>query len=231
MIRLIKTIQSVAAVTYKEWAAYRSHMLVSIFVGPTFFLVQYFIWAAIFENSNNINGFSFEEMIGYYAIVTLINYCIFDFADWNLQMLIRTGKFTTFLLRPISHRLFALSQKLGHRSLGLIFEFTPVFLIFTYIFKIKFIAARPFWLIISLILGFLMMFLINYSIGTIAFWLTRADGVRRMFLLIREILTGAFLPLTFFPISFQKAFFWMPFQYTTYVPIRVFLGDYELAGL
>ena len=36
--------RAVAFVTYKEWSAYRTHSLVSVFVGPVYFIVQYFIW-------------------------------------------------------------------------------------------------------------------------------------------------------------------------------------------
>lgn len=41
--------KAVAFVTYKEWAAYRSHVLVSLFVGPLFFLVRGGDWAGRIE--------------------------------------------------------------------------------------------------------------------------------------------------------------------------------------
>ena len=39
---------AVAVVTYKEWSAYRTHSMVSILVGPIYFIVQYFIWTAAY---------------------------------------------------------------------------------------------------------------------------------------------------------------------------------------
>ena len=63
------------------------------------------------------------------------------------------------------------------------------------------------------------------------FWLTQAEGLRRVFLLFRDILAGSFIPLAFFPDFFQKLFLFLPFQFISYVPIRVFLGKYELAGI
>jgi ABC-2 type transport system permease protein len=225
-----RTLQSVAFVTYKEWAAYRSHMVVSLFVGPVLFLVQIFIWNAVFSDKETIHGLTLEQMITYYAIVAVINYFIFDFADWNLQMLIRTGKFLTFLLRPVSHRYFALSQKIGHRSLGLWLELTPVVLIFIFLFHIHLKPAYPVWAMISIGFSFLMMFLVNYCIGMTAFWLTNTDGIRRMFMLLRDVCAGMFIPLSFFPEALQKVMFFLPFQFITYVPTRVYIGSYELAG-
>lgn len=231
VLKALNVLKSVAYATYKEWAAYRSHMLVSLFVGPAYFTVQYFIWRAVFEHNESVNGFTLEQMLVYYGIVTLINYCIMDFADWNLQMLIQTGKFITFMLRPVSHRYFALSQKVGHRLLGCVLEFIPVFIIFYPVFGILLIPAHFAWTAVSIGLGFLMMFLVDYCIGVTGFWLVRTGGVRRMFLLLRDIFAGAFIPLTFFSAGMQKILFFMPFQYISYVPARVFIGSYELAGI
>lgn len=224
-------IQAIGLATYKEWAAYRSHMAASIFIGPVYFLVQFFIWHAIFSTRDTLNGFTLDQMLVYYGVMSVITYLTFDFADWNLQMLIRTGKYVTFVLRPVSHRFFALSQKIGHRTLGFWLEFIPVFLIFMFLFKIPLIPHHLGWTILSIALGFLMTFLVNYCIGLTAFWLTNASGVRRMFLLVRDVTAGALLPLTFFPELVQKILLFLPFQFMQYVPIRVFIGEYELAGI
>lgn len=227
----LRILKAVAFATYKEWSVYRSHTLVSLFVGPVYFLVQYFIWKAVYSTHSSINGLSMNQMITYFAIAALINYVIMDFADWNLQMLIHTGKFLTYILRPMSHVFFAFSQKVGHRILGLVFEFIPVYLIFLLVFKIRLVPTQLVWTLISTALGFIMMFLVDYCVGITAFWLTRTSGVRRMFLILRDISSGVLVPLTLFPGVIQNVFFVLPFQFITYVPIRVFIGSYELAGI
>jgi ABC-2 type transport system permease protein len=224
-------LKATAFATYKEWAAYRSHMAVSIFVGPMYFLVQVYIWKAVFSSRGTINGLTLKQMLSYYGIAAVINYIVFDFADWNLQMHIRTGSFITFMLRPMSHRFYALSQKVGHRMLGFWVEFLPIYLLFLFVFKIPLIPAHPIWAVLSLILSFLMSFLVNYCVGMTAFWLTKADGVRRMFSIMNSILAGSFIPLTFFPAILQKVFFFLPFQFITYVPISVMIGSYKLGGI
>ncbi|MEF3303655.1 ABC transporter permease [Paenibacillus sp. GYB003] len=230
-LTMLRVLKSVAFVTYKEWAAYRSHMAVSLFVGPVLFLVQLFIWQAVFSTRETVGGLTLEQMLAYYGIIAVINYAVFDFADWNLQMLIRTGKFLTFLLRPVSHRWFALSQKAGHRILGFWLELVPVALILHFGFQVDLMPAYPVWAAVSAALSFLMMFLVNYCIGLTAFWLTNAHGIRGMFHLLRDVSAGVFLPLTFLPDVLQKALFVLPFQFIVYVPARVFIGSYELGGI
>lgn len=231
MSRLFAMIRAIGFVTYKEWAAFRTHMLASLLVGPVLFLVQVFIWQAMFVGKETINGLTFQQMLTYFGVVTLIHYITFDFADWNLQMLVRSGKFVTFALRPLPHWLFALAQKIGHRSLALGVEVLPVMLLFIFLFGVDLMPASPGWAAISILLSFLMNFFINYCVGLTAFWLVRAEGIRRVFLLLKDISAGVFLPLSFFPEVLQKILFFLPFQFITYLPTRVYIGDYELAGV
>lgn len=230
----IRKIRAVAIVTYKEWAAYRTHSMVSIFVGPVYFLVQYCIWKAVYSAQGDagavINGMTLEQMLTYFGVNALIGYLTMDFADWNLQMLVRTGKFLTFVLRPLDHKLFAFSQKLGHRVLGFFFEFLPCFLIFMFAFKIKLIPEHWILAIISIALGFCMTFLVNYCIGLTAFWFVRAQGIRGVFQALQTVFNGSLIPLVFFGDNWQKVLFFLPFQYMLYVPSRVCTGSYELAG-
>ena len=230
----IRKIRAVAIVTYKEWAAYRTHSMVSIFVGPVYFLVQYCIWKAVYSAQGGagavINGMTLEQMLTYFGVNALIGYLTMDFADWNLQMLVRTGKFLTFALRPLDHKLFAFSQKLGHRVLGFFFEFLPCFLIFMFAFKIKLIPEHWILAIISIALGFCMTFLVNYCIGLTAFWFVRAQGIRGVFQALQTVFNGSLIPLVFFGDNWQKVLFFLPFQYMLYVPSRVCTGSYELAG-
>jgi ABC-2 type transport system permease protein len=230
-MRRLRTLRAVAFVTYKEWAAYRSHSLVSLFVGPVFFPSQVFIWRALYAGHDTLGGMTLEQMLTYFALVTLVGYLTMDFADWNLQMLIRTGKFTTFMLRPLHHRFFALSQKVGHRILGFIYEFIPVFLIIRFVLGIRLSIPQPFWAVVSVGLGFLMTFYINYCIGISGFWLTRTGGARAIFQLLSKVCAGVFLPLSFFPPALQGILLFLPFQFTTYLPISVCVGKYSLGGV
>jgi len=228
--RWISILRAVAFATYKEWSAYRSHMLLSLFVGPAFFLAQTFIWKAVYTGHPTVAGFDLHSMLLYYGVSTVLYYLTMDFADWNLQMHIRTGSFLTFLLRPLSHRWYAFSQKVGHRVLGFFFEFLPVWFLLALAFGVVLLPAHWGWALLSLALGFVMMFLLNYTVGMLAFWLVRTDGIRQLFALLRDLLAGTFVPLTLFPSALQPLLFFLPFQFTTYVPVRVFLGRYELAG-
>jgi ABC-2 type transport system permease protein len=61
-IKAFNILKAVAFATYKEWAAYRSHMAVSLFIGPVFFLVQFFIWKAVFTSRVTVNGLTLDQI-------------------------------------------------------------------------------------------------------------------------------------------------------------------------
>lgn len=223
--------KAVAFVTYKEWSAYRTHSLVSVFVGPVYFIVQYFIWTAVYGDSGSLAGLELSETIRYFGASALIGYLTMDFADWNLQMLIRTGKFLTFTLRPMHHRFFALSQKLGHRVLGFFFEFLPCLLIFMLLFKVEILPDRMGWTFVSVALAFLMNFYVNYCLGMTAFFLVKANGIRVVYQLFAQIFSGALIPLNFFPEVLQSVMIFLPFQYTNYIPAMVWTGSESIGVL
>lgn len=229
--RKFDVLRAVAFVTFKEWGAYRTHSMVSIFVGPVYFIVQYFIWTAVYGDSGSINGMELSEMIRYFGASALIAYLVMDFADWNLAMLIRTGKYLTFALRPLNHRFFALSQKVGHRILGFIVEFIPCLLIFMFVFKVDMQPAHLGWLIISVALAFMMNFLINYCIGLASFWIVQTEGLRSAYTILSNVFSGMLIPLVFLPVPLQVIQFFLPFQYTSFVPVMVFLGKYSMGGI
>ena len=161
---------------------------------------------------------------------SVVGFLTWDNSDGTLQRLIQTGKFITFQLRPVSNLHYAFLQKVGHRILAFWLELLPI-IGFYLLFGIKPIPVMPGWALISLLLSFTLSFLVNYTIGTMAFWLVKTDGIGRAVLVFKDICSGMFLPLTFFPDALQKLLFVLPFQFIGYVPARVFMGHYELAGI
>jgi len=224
-------LRAVAFVTYKEWFAYRTHSMVSIFVGPVYFIAQYFIWTAVYGGNGSLHGIGLEQMIRYFGASALIGYITMDSADWNLSMLIRTGKYLTFSMRPLHHRFFALSQKLGHRALGFLFEFLPCLIIFVLLFRVNMVPAHVGWLILSVALAFLMQFYVRYCLGLASFWLVESGGLRGVFATLMSFFSGALIPLVFFPQWLQTLQFFLPFQYMLYVPAMIFTGSYTLGGV
>lgn len=221
---------AIAQVTWKEWAAYRSHMAVSLLTGPLRFLIMAWIWKSTMDGSSRVAGMGRDELVAYSGMAVLVGYALFDFADWNLHMLVRTGRYANYLLMPISHVRFAFSQKLGHRLLALLLEALPIWVLVSWWLGRPLLPVNPAWFFLALAQGFVLLFLINYATGLIGFWMTRTEGLRRCIVLLRDTLGGAYIPLAFFPLAWQPFLFMLPYAWALYVPLRIGLGPVEIAG-
>ncbi len=221
---------AIAAVTWKEWAAFRSHMAVSLFTGPLRFLVMTWIWTSTASTGSRAAGMDVVDLVTYSGLAILVGYAVFDFADWNLQMLVRTGAYSNHLLQPMHHAWYALSQKLGHRALALLVEAVPVWVLVSLFLGRPLLPHHPVWFLLSAGLGFLLMFVVNYASGLVGFWLVRAEGVRRCVVLVRDLLGGAMLPLSFFPAAVQPLLFLTPYPWALYIPLRLGTGHVEILG-
>jgi len=223
--------KTIAFAAIKENIVYRSHMMVSIFVGPVYFIVQYFIWTAVYGGEGTLKGIEYLQMVRYFGVLTLIGYITWDSTDTVLSKLIRTGKFLTFALRPIHHPFYELSRKIGHRLDATLIEALPCALIFILLFKIDLTPSNIPWAIISIILASMIFFFVSYIIGLTSFWIVDSQGIRAFYYLLYGVFSGSFFPLVFFPKPLQMIQFFLPFQYTSYIPAMVFIGKYTFGGI
>jgi len=103
--------KAVVQATYKENFAFRSNMAVSLITQPFYFLVQYFIWQAVFKSHDTVSGFTLDTMLYYFAVSSLLGFLNWDSADATLQRHVQSGKFITFQLRPVSHLYYAFLRR------------------------------------------------------------------------------------------------------------------------
>lgn len=226
----VGAVVAIAGVTWKEWAAFRSHMMVSLFTGPLRFLLMTWIWTATSSSTNGAAGLSTDELVAYSGLAIVVGFMVFDFADWNLQMLVRTGAYVNHLLHPMHHAWYAFSQKIGHRALAMVLEALPVWILVSLFLGKPLVPRNPGWFTVSVSLGFLLMFVVNYASGLAGFWLVRAEGLRRCILLLRDTLSGALLPLSFFPSTVQPWLYCTPYPWILSIPLGIGTGHLEVAG-
>jgi ABC-2 type transport system permease protein len=74
---------------------------------------------------------------------------------------------------------------------------------------------------ISLLLAFLISFSIDYFIGLLAFYSESIWGVSITKEIIVTVLSGALIPLQFFPDAIQNVLYWLPFQAIYHTPLMM----------
>jgi len=73
-------------------------------------------------------------------------------------------------------------------------------------------------------LAFAIRFLIAYSLGLLAFWISQATALDELYYVVFTFAGGGFAPLTLYPAAAQAIVAWTPFPYMVYYPVRVLTG-------
>lgn len=226
-----KILTQIVLISMKEWTAYRVNMLMLLITAPLTMFAQYLIWSSVFSANNTINGMTLKQVLTYYAISTILNTFLTDDIATTLRSHIYNGSLSTILQKPVGYFFYSFSQKIGKKVISFIIEVIPLSIIFVMIFKIDLMPQNLVWTIISIALSFVHVFFVNYCIGITAFWLIDNWGISMSVQVLSTLCSGMLIPLVFFPDAIQKVLFILPFQFMYYIPTRLIIGSYELAGI
>jgi ABC-2 type transport system permease protein len=212
----------------KNSIAYKFEMAITVLVAPASILVSYFLWKAIFAYSQveYIGGYNFHQLITYFIFGWIVGIVTWTNVPDDLSHIIRYGQISKNLLKPMNFLLYYFFMDIGSRAFAMLVEAIPILIITFVFFKVQFsLSAFPFF-ILSLTLAFILNFLIAALVGMTAFWFVRNRGILKLKRVIVHFISGAVLPITFFPVWFQNLSVMLPFQYLVSVPINFWLGTY-----
>src|SRR6185437_10530333 len=85
--------------------------------------------------------------------------------------------------------------------------------------------------LVSLVLGFLVGFFFEASVGMIGFWFLEVTSLLYIVMTLNFFISGHMLPLDLLPAPWAGILKAMPFQYMAYFPAVVFLGKVQGAEL
>jgi len=215
-----------ARIAFLKILAYRLRYytgIVTYFVNVT---VYYFIWKAIYTDSGTIQGFDLNQMITYISVGWIARSFYFNNIDRDLAAQVSEGRLANDLIKPVNLQIMYISQAAGESLFRMIMFTAPTALVLLLVFPVSppagFVQGLLF--VASLVFSFLVFALINFIIGLFAIRLKSILGLIRAKQLVIELLSGLLIPLTFFPMSFQRVFNYLPFKQITYTPLTLYLG-------
>ncbi|MDD5178101.1 MAG: ABC-2 family transporter protein [Candidatus Nanoarchaeia archaeon] len=231
---MIKKFLASLKIGLKSAVIYRFHFYVGLVTAPLTLLIYYYLWKSIygFSGQTIINGFSFELLVSYYAINTIVAWIVYSEVDEWFERNILNGELTVDLIIPIHLFPYYFLIHQGFNIFCLVVETLPFLFIATMVFNIQLPGVGMILaFIVGLLLALLLNFMIAYLVGLGAFWLKRITGMRRAKNTIVMFLAGGILPLSFFPIWFQKISEFLPFQYIRNSIINIWLYPQSLVEL
>lgn len=189
-------------------------------------LIFLFIWIVIYGDKNAIGGFSLSETVTYLIGVGLISNIISSWMSYDIESDIKSGWLSNLLIKPISYPKSRFSFGLSGKPVNLLIRLA-VYILVAIFFRSKIIVTVDFvsWFltIISVMLAFVINSLFDFSVGCISFWTVTTRGSSNIIRTINSIFSGSYAPIVFFPRWFQTTAFFLPFMYTRYFPMLIYL--------
>src|SRR5215510_9434583 len=115
-----------------------------------------------------------------------------------------------YLMKPIHFARYVLFTTFGSVLMNLTVITVPTILLMTLVFKVKFVLGVGLLLFpISLLMAFLVSFYIDYFVGLLGFYSESVWGISTTKEIIVAVLSGALIPLQFFPDAIQNILHWL----------------------
>ena len=208
--------------TYMIGMIYRLGFLFTILGNVIYLGVAHYLWKSIYQNSVTLRGLTFDQTFLYVGLGSAVFILLKTYTDWFFNFEIREGMIASYLIKPIDIGMYFLASSFGSVLLNITIITIPTVLMMLFVFKVHFILGIGLFLFpISLLLAFLVSFYIDYAVGLACFYTESVWGLSSTKEIIVTVLSGALIPLQFFPDAIQKILFWLPFQAIFHTPLTM----------
>lgn len=219
--------------TFQMLLSYKANVIIFMLGEWLMLMVSFFLWKAIFASSPDqiLNGFTLEEMYAYIMFSFLTGLMTSVDISFDISREVKDGTIAINLIRPISYEMRMLFQALGGVLYNFIVIFVAAFLVVNVLLYqatgTLYIQQLPLFAL-SLCIGLMINFYFSYTFGLLSFKVTNMWGVSQIMGALSQLLSGALIPLVFFPDLVQKIIQVLPFSSIIYTPVMIYLG--KLSG-
>ncbi|MBA2384650.1 MAG: ABC-2 family transporter protein, partial [Actinobacteria bacterium] len=214
---------------YRRHAAYPGATYAGLFTNVFFgFLIAY-ILLAVYEETSEIGGYDVRDAIAYVwisqGLLSVVG--VFGASWWELARRVQTGDVATDLHRPVDVQRAELAQDYGRAAYHLLWRAVPQFLLGALLFEIAIPDDGGRWLLfaVSVALAVLVGFGIRFLVNLCAFWLLDYRGPVLLLIAVNLVLSGAIIPLAFFPGVLATVARLTPFASMLMAPIDIYVGE------
>jgi len=221
---------SIFRLVFLERMTYRINLFMQIISGVLSSLIVIFLWVAIYRSAGRgiIGGYSIGEMITYLLGGGLINTFILTTAENSeTSQNIQEGSLSFLFLQPLSPYAVWFLRDLGGKAFYFLLGLASYAVVFFFFREYLILSPSGGFFalfMVSLVFAALLQFLFFEALSLLSFWVENTYGIRFTMRVIMEVLGGALIPLSFFPMIMQKVFLLLPFQFFIFFPMRIYLG-------
>lgn len=187
------------------------------------------IYRALYGGRGEVDGITLA-MVTTNFVLSIGLGAAFSLDEGYLPYRINNGSIGQELLKPICFRGILLASDIGNIVFNLLFQFLPavVFVVCTVELLAPSSALALAAFLVSVALGFLVLWTLNFIFQAFSFWIINTWSLRTIKNVFVDVLSGAMIPLWFMPDWMQGFMRFTPFSSIYFEPVKIYLG--QLAG-
>lgn len=209
-----------------ESLQFKLGMFVMVIGNLLYLILVYFLWKSVYASAGggSVNGMTFSDTLIYLVLATALFNFMEMYTVWEIGRNIQSGKIVLDLLKPMSYRRYLFWSYSGSFVTQFFATFLPTFIAVAVLTH----GAVPLginllWFAVSVVLAIVINYSIDFIVGTICLFTESIWGINIMKQMIVLLLSGATIPLAFFPENLRKIVNCLPFQSIYNAPLTILL--------
>ncbi|MFQ5962777.1 MAG: ABC transporter permease [Candidatus Scalinduaceae bacterium] len=215
------------SISFRKQVTYRFEYFVGILNGFLYVFIFTSLWRALYSQFDAVehNGFTLSAIITY-AVMAMAIKISFTMDDSIISKKVQDGSVAMELIRPTSFFLMNLAENMGHSLFHLLARTVPIITISIFIFDIHipFEPLRFLAFLLSAFLGYLLLSMLNFTMGLLAFWFVEIFPFMLFKYALFTFFSGGIVPIDFFPETLKPIVNFLPFKYMLYSPTIILMG-------
>ena len=229
--RSIRKYLNILKVSLVERLAYRGDFLLGTVLRFLPMISAILLWKSVYQGAETdvLSGYTYSQVIAYLLLVHVSRmFSSMPGLAAGVARDIRDGNLKRYLIQPLDLMAYLLAYRAAHKMAYIATSALPyggLFLVCAGYFEtFPSLASVGFW-ILSLLLGFLLGFFFELTLGMLGFWMLEVTSFLYLVNTLNFFVSGHFFPIDLMEPAGLAVFLKMlPFQYLAYFPAAVFLG-------
>lgn len=211
---------------FKNNTVYKINYIMGLIGAFVKLFITVAIWKALYSGNDSIDGISFDMLTTNFIIAIGLE-SVFSFNDFAVQSKVNDGSIAMEFIKPVDYRINLLATEIGNILFRLITNFIPIFVLATILLGIKRPASATCLILfmISIVLGFVILWAISFIVKMTTFWILNVWSVSVLKGVLISAFSGVALPIWFLPENVIRILKYTPFQSIYFYPIQIYLGN------
>ncbi len=186
----------------------------------------YWVWRVLYTQQPGAFGVDLKQMVTYGVMGMALELFIWSRPQWYMANQVKSGAIDTDLMKPMDFHFYMLARSVGETLTGIAVLAFPALLVAYLVLDVQLpsdlLTGSLFTM--SLILGFLLLFHLNFILGSLAVVALDIRHISWAYFSLIRFLGGQIVPLWLFPPFIRVLAEVLPFKGTYYIPISIYIG-------